>query len=131
MRRTIQRDAVLRVLAHTNQHPTAEWIHQEVRKQLPRISLGTVYRLLNHLVEEGRVRELTLEEGPKRYDAQPGNHQHAICTECGKIVDVPEMVLPQADVEVERKTGYRVSHLSVKWYGQCAECQNKVRPSPR
>jgi Fur family ferric uptake transcriptional regulator/Fur family peroxide stress response transcriptional regulator len=118
------------VLTHTDQHPTAEWIHQEVRKQLPRVSLGTVYRLLNHLVAEGRIRELTLEEGPKRYDGQPGNHQHAICTACGRIVDVPEIIPPEAGAEVERRTGYRVSHLSVKWYGLCAACRHNETLSP-
>lgn len=125
MRRTIQRDAILRILTHTNQHPTAEWIHKEVRKQLPRVSLGTVYRLLNHLVAEGRVSELTLDDGPKRYDGQPGDHQHVVCTACGRIADVPEIVPPEARAEIERWTGFSVLYLSVKWYGLCAECRDK------
>jgi Fe2+ or Zn2+ uptake regulation protein len=122
-RQTRQRAAILRVLEHTKQHPTAEWIHTEVRKEIPSVSLGTVYRLLSILAGEGAVRVIPLEAGPNRYDMGPDQHHHAVCTACGKIADIPDLVPPEARVEIERWTGYSLSELRLEWHGRCPECR--------
>lgn len=124
MRQTRQRAAILRVLHNTNQHPTADWIYAQVRQELPHISLGTVYRLLNALAEEGAVGVLAPDGGPHRYDGRPGPHHHVICTACGRISDVPELISPNAHAEIERWTGYAVSHLHLNWFGLCPTCRN-------
>ncbi len=123
MRQTRQRAAILRALDNTEQHPTAEWIFQQVREDLPHISLGTVYRLLHSLVEEGKIGALALDGGPSRYDGSPGPHHHVVCTSCGHATDVPELLAPEARSEIERWTGYAVSHLQLNWYGLCPACR--------
>ena len=123
MRQTKQRETVLRVLQATDQHPTADWVFNEARKELPRISLGTVYRILHTLAEEGKVSVLTSGNGPSRYDGSPGPHHHAVCTACGRIADAPNLVAPDARPEVEQQTGYVISHLQLGWYGLCPACR--------
>src|SRR5262245_10321608 len=86
LRRTRAREVVLDVVRGTDSHPTAEQVHGLVRRRLPRVSLGTVYRNLRRLVETGLVKELP---GPHaRFDGNATDHHHFTCTECGRIVDV-------------------------------------------
>jgi Fur family peroxide stress response transcriptional regulator len=123
MRQTKQRSAVLRVLTAAEQHPTAEWVYQEVRKEIPDISLGTVYRLLHALEEEGLVHVLMPLAGPKRFDGCPGPHNHLICTACGSILDVPNLLEENAKTEIERWTEYTISHVRLEWFGLCPRCR--------
>src|SRR5688500_2570446 len=86
LRLTGPRRVVLEVVRGTDSHPTAERVHEMVRRRLPRVSLGTVYRNLRLLVETGLVKELP---GPHaRFDGNATDHHHFTCTECGRIVDV-------------------------------------------
>jgi len=125
MRRTKQRATILRVLRGTDQHPTANWIYSEVRKELPHVSLGTVYRTLHALAQEGTIRILTFGDGPHRYDGRPGTHDHIVCTVCGRTADVPQMVAVNARTEIERRTDYTVSSLRLTWHGLCSDCRVK------
>ena len=127
MRQTRQRTAILRALQSTDCHPTADWVYTEVKKDLPRISLGTVYRLLGVLTEEGMVSVLPLGDGAKRYDGQPGPHHHVVCIECGQLNDVPDLVSSDARTEIERRTGYAVSYLRLDWYGLCSVCRASLK----
>jgi len=86
LRLTGPRRLVLEVVRGTEAHPTAESVHRMVRRRLPRVSLGTVYRNLRLLVAEGLVHELP---GPHaRFDGNLERHHHFTCTGCGRIVDV-------------------------------------------
>ena len=87
-----QREAVLNRVMNTNSHPTADWIFDEVRKEFPRISLGTVYRNLNQLVTAGQIREVR-DENLTRYDGNIKPHEHIKCLQCGELFDVN--VLPE------------------------------------
>src|SRR5713226_5080679 len=85
LRLTGPRRVVLDVLRSTESHPTAEWVHRVVRRRLPRVSLGTVYRNLRLLVGEGLVAEI---QGPHaRFDANLEAHHHFTCVRCGRILD--------------------------------------------
>jgi Fe2+ or Zn2+ uptake regulation protein len=123
MRQTKQRAAILRALQSTDCHPTADWVYTEVKKDLPRISLGTVYRLLGALAAEGKVSVLALGDSAKRYDGQPGPHHHVVCTACGQVNDAPDLVSADARTEIERWTGYAISYLRLDWYGLCSVCR--------
>lgn len=129
MRHTKQRAAILAALHSTNQHPTADWVYAEVRKALPHISLGTVYRTLHLLAEEGAIGILPTGRGPHRYDGHPGAHDHIVCTECGRMADVPKIVAANASEEVERWTNFTVSSLQLTWRGLCADCRAQRRAS--
>ena len=74
-----QRELILQILRSTKSHPTATWIFEEARKQMPSISLGTVYRNLAMLKEEGRIREMSVGRGTALYDGDLRNHDHACC----------------------------------------------------
>src|SRR5882724_3587546 len=86
LRLTGPRRVMLDVVRATESHPTAEWVHQMVRRRLPRVSLGTVYRNLRLLVAEGLVNELPGPHG--RFDGNVSDHHHFTCLGCGRITDV-------------------------------------------
>jgi Fe2+ or Zn2+ uptake regulation protein len=123
MRRTRQRAELLRVLQQTDRHPTAEWLLTEVRKALPHAGLATVYRLLGALEEEGRIAVVAADDGPRRYDAGTSPHCHVVCSECGRIADVPDLLGEHGRTEIERWTGYAVAHLRGSWVGLCPACR--------
>ena len=84
---TRQLGAVYDVLAASQDHPTADQVFQRVRRLLPRVSLGTVYRNLDKLRDEGRLRVVRLEGGQAHYDAMTDVHDHFVCESCGAVVD--------------------------------------------
>jgi Fur family peroxide stress response transcriptional regulator len=117
-----QRDLVLRVVRSTRSHPTANWIFEKARKQMSSISLGTVYRNLNLLREEGKIQELNFEEGSRRYDGDLRDHYHVRCTVCGKVEDVPHISPRISSDEIEKLTGYRIHNHCLEFQGICSEC---------
>jgi Fur family peroxide stress response transcriptional regulator len=125
LRLTGPRRVVLEVVRGTDSHPTAERVHEMVRRRLPRVSLGTVYRNLRLLVEQGLVKELP---GPHaRFDGNLSEHHHFTCLDCGRIVDVAGTVTePHARAlcsRVAAEAGLHVSHHRIDFYGRCAECR--------
>ena len=129
MRRTRQRAEVLRVLQATDGHPTAEGIQAEVRKTLPHVSLATIYRQLAALADEGRVALLAADHGPRRYDGSMTPHHHIVCSRCGLIADVPDLVGEHARAEIERWTGFQVDPQRTSWAGLCSSCRPGLRES--
>ena len=123
LRRTKQREAILKVLRGTTSHPTADWIYDEVRKEIPNISLGTVYRNLRLLREGGEILELRLSGAFGRFDGNTDNHYHFRCEKCGRVFDVDEPVDRELDDRVAQKTGFRISHHRLEFRGLCQECQ--------
>ncbi|HSV74901.1 MAG TPA: transcriptional repressor [Chthonomonadales bacterium] len=123
MRVTRQREAVLEALCELRCHPTAEEVHARVRQRLPHVSLGTVYRILASLVADGTAASLSLIDGPRRYDLPGEVHHHLVCSRCGAIDDVPDVVAAEARDAVERATGYAVESLRLKWVGVCPTCR--------
>jgi Fe2+ or Zn2+ uptake regulation protein len=110
LRLTGPRRVILEVLRGTETHPTAEWLHRLVRRRLPRVSLGTVYRTLRLLVAEGLASEIP---GPHaRFDANMAAHHHFTCVRCGRIVDVDgPLAEPQAQaLRVADRRAHRAQH---------------------
>jgi len=126
-RLTRQRKAVLEVVREAKNHPDAAWIYQEVRKRIPRISLGTVYRNLEALVEEGHLIPITRAGEATRYDANTHPHLHLVCEGCGALVDLevglPDLLTPlrlaHPDLEVRS--------VEVTYRGLCPECRRSLR----
>jgi Fe2+ or Zn2+ uptake regulation protein len=122
-RMTRQRAIVLEELSRTSEHPKADEIYQMVRKRLPHISFGTVYRCLKLLQELGFVRELNFGKSFSRFEANAENHQHFTCTACGKVMDIDEpLAVTTAGVEVGGKK-MKVTDYRLEFYGLCRECQ--------
>lgn len=121
-RMTRQREIVLDELSKTREHPKADEIYQMVRKKLPHISFGTVYRNLRLLKELGLVRELSYGKNFSRYEAFFENHQHFTCRVCGRVMDIDEpLAVSTAGVAVGGEK-MDVDDFRVEFYGTCADC---------
>lgn len=126
IRKTKQREVILSVLRSTDTHPTADWIYQEVRKILPSISLGTVYRNLRTLVESGVAMELSFGSTYSRFDGNPENHYHFVCEQCGRIYDVEMPVDSHLEEKVAEVTGHEVNQHRLEFYGVCKACKKEL-----
>lgn len=123
IRQTKQRQAVLEVLRSTRSHPDAAWIFQEVRRVLPSISLGTVYRALDTLAHEGVI--VTIEGAGERtrYDYKHADHHHAVCRSCNAIFDVDPEVAPVRPDQGRLPAGFQVTAVVLEFHGLCESCQ--------
>jgi len=126
-RETKQREAILRVLRNTKAHPTADQIYDEVRKEIPNISKGTVYRNLQVLQEDGAVTELNLNGTLSRFEAKQASHYHFRCEQCGRVFDLDEPVNNELDERVSKRTGFTVSYHQTEFRGLCSDCQQKSK----
>ncbi|WP_320006941.1 Fur family transcriptional regulator [Maridesulfovibrio sp.] len=123
-RRSKQRELILEELKGLTCHPTADELYERVRKRLPNISLGTVYRNLELLAENGII--LKIETGGKnRFDGYAEPHPHIRCVQCGKVDDVMEEVNAPA-IGASAARGYEVKGCSIEYFGFCPECLSKV-----
>lgn len=124
---TNQRLAILDVLRNINTHPTAEEIYDRVKSQIPDISLGTVYRTLNVLEELGLLQQISCDESQSRYDANVEKHYHAICLECGRVLDVSGDLLDDLEERFFVETGFTITEHRLELYGYCKECNLKKK----
>jgi len=125
-RSTRQRRLIREVVSGTDSHPTAEWVYAEVRRNIPKISLGTVYRNLQVLVAEGRLRSWT-RGGRTRYDADLAPHDHFYCDRCGLLLDLPRSTETSAVERRLRARGYLVSERVLEFHGLCRRCRRGTK----
>ncbi|MFD1040099.1 peroxide-responsive transcriptional repressor PerR [Virgibacillus byunsanensis] len=125
VRITPQRHAVLDYLLNSMTHPTADEIYKALEGKFPNMSVATVYNNLRVLREIGLVRELTYGDASSRFDCNTSEHYHAICQECGKIVDFHYPTLDEVESLAEQVTGFDVSHHRMEIYGKCEACQTR------
>jgi len=121
---TPQRLAVLATLQDRRDHPTAEMIFQEVRRQLPAISFNTVYKTLEVFYRHGLVIKVNPLHEVARYDGDTQHHAHLVCRSCHRILDVPwePAALPLLPGDLG---GFQVEHRSLTLWGLCPQCQQK------
>ena len=124
-RETKQREAILRVLMNTKSHPTADLIYEEVKKEIPNISKGTVYRNLKVLQESRQVSELNLNDTISRFEVKQDSHYHFRCEKCGRVSDIDMPVDRELDRQVEKRTGLKVAYHQLEFRGLCKDCQKK------
>ncbi len=122
---TDQRRIILEELRKVNTHPTANDVYDMVRKRLPRISLGTVYRNLEILSEIGAIQKLELAGNQKRFDGTVENHYHVRCLGCGRVEDVPVGPLPALDKALKGVSDYKVFWHRLEFMGLCPRCQEE------
>ncbi len=122
MRMTPQRRVILEELRKVNDHPAADEIYRRVRKRLPKISLGTVYRNLEVLCELGKIQRLELSGSTKRYDGVPTKHYHIRCVECGRVDDAPIAPLNQLEDDLYGTTVYEIIGHNLEFTGLCPQC---------
>lgn len=96
---------------------------KRLRKEIPNISKGTVYRNLKVLQETGQITELNLSGTISRFEARQGNHYHFRCERCDRVFDVDEPVYKELDRRVAERTGLKSSYHQLEFRGLCHECQ--------
>ena len=126
-RKSSQRDAILRVVKNTNSHPGADWIYEQVKKEIPNISMGTIYRNLRFLVDTGEVKEINIPSIPSRFDGSINDHHHLLCENCGRIFDLDESVDFDMKARIFEKTGFKTKVQHLKFIGLCADCQKEQK----
>lgn len=123
LRVTPQRFSIYANLLARTDHPTAETLLQELNQDAPTLSQATVYLSLKTLRDVGLIREVLLEEGVCRYDANVAPHHHFCCNHCGEIEDIPWDALK--DIRVTNlRSGLQVDRYEVTVYGQCDRCNS-------
>jgi Fur family ferric uptake transcriptional regulator len=125
-RNTPQRRVVLEELRHLKSHPTAAELYAIVRRRLPRISLGTVYRNLEVLHEDGMIRKMEFAGAESRFDGTLDRHDHVRCTECGRIEDIYPSSPDQALHSPAELAGYQVEGYRLEYFGSCPSCRMKT-----
>jgi Fur family peroxide stress response transcriptional regulator len=129
MRITLQRLAVCKLLAESDQHPTAAMIYSELHPQFTSLSLATVYNTLDTLVSLGAVNILGhAGDDHAHYDADTDPHINLACVKCHHIVDIPSEHVHQLDSEISQASGYKLLGARVLYYGLCPACQNQTIP---
>lgn len=124
-RMTKQRAVILEVLRSVHSHPTADEIYGMVRKKLPRISLGTVYRNLELLTNAGEITRLDRAGIQKHFDGNTMPHHHVRCKQCGKIGDIfPPAAVPA--MSSIRSEDFTIHDMEVEFVGLCRDCEKKA-----
>ena len=116
-------EEILTAVTELQRHPTAEQVFMEMKKEHPSIAIGTVYKHLNALVEEGLLHRITESGSPDRYD-RTERHDHLICSRCGKIEDV---CLSDMQSQIERVLGREILSYDLKIRYICPTCKEKEK----
>jgi len=122
-RNTKQRRVILEELEMVKTHPTASELYELVRKRLPRISLGTVYRNLEQMAVVGKIQKL---EGGReaRFDAELHDHTHVRCIECGRMDDLEDQLTVNIDSAAINQDGWEIKDHRIEFLGRCPSCRN-------
>lgn len=124
-RTTIQKELVLDAVNHLHNHATADEVYEMIHSTYPHISKGTVYRNLNCLVEEGKIRKLEIPDGPDRFDHICTPHYHIHCCKCGRAFDVDMDVVSGLMDRVKDKHGFDFLDYDIIFKGICPDCRKK------
>lgn len=122
MRYSKQRDEVLNAVLNSTMHPTARMVYDDVKRIIPNISLGTVYRNLGTLVCDGLIKRIPIEDGNDRFDKTLENHNHIYCTCCGMVEDIASVILEENFKNIEDETGFKITDCNFNIKGICKNC---------
>lgn len=121
-----KRNAILECLRQTDLHPSAETLYQMLQEKNPDISLATVYRNLARFKNEGTITSIGSVNGIERFDAITEPHVHFICSCCSRVMDLPQMEMPETLCsQISEKTGAQVESCQLVFTGICRECREK------
>ncbi|MGN0994744.1 MAG: transcriptional repressor [Butyricicoccus sp.] len=124
-RNTIQCALVLEAVNKLKCHATADEIYQEIKKDHPHISRGTVYRNLQRLCETGEIRKREIPGEADRFDHLCHDHYHARCVKCGRVFDVDMEYMTGLEKTIKDTHGFVFTGHDIVFQGICAECQEK------
>lgn len=130
IRLTTQRQVILEELSKVKTHPTASELYDMVRKRLPRIGLGTVYRNLELMAENGLILKIEVGGTQKRFDATTEDHYHIRCSLCGRVDDIDVPVMEELATQAANSSAYLILGHHVEFTGICSVCQQQRQDTP-
>jgi Fur family transcriptional regulator, ferric uptake regulator len=123
---TEQREIVLSILLHAQEHLTAEEVYNEIKKghKDSNIGIATVYRALSFLEEVDLITSITFGTDGKKYESNAkSHHDHLICTDCGKIIEFIDDEIEKRQDKIAKKNKFKITSHSMQLYGVCETCQ--------
>jgi len=124
-RKSQQRERILEILKETKSHPTADWVYMKLKEEIPELSLGTVYRNLKVLMEQGHIQKLPLGSTFDRFEAKIAPHYHLVCEKCGLVEDFEMPHYSTINSQAEKMSAFKISRHRIDFFGLCEKCQNK------
>ncbi len=124
-RNTIQKKLVLETVQQLQRHITADEVYQTILKKHPKIGKGTVYRNLNILVEEGKIRKIEIPNGSDFYDFTLKNHYHVRCLKCQNLFDVDMDEIDNIYHLIHDTHGFKFLDYDILFKGICPNCSKK------
>lgn len=121
-----QRNSIKAFLINRTDHPTANTIYQELRKEYPNISLGTIYRNLNLMCSLGEIRRISCGEESDRFDGNAASHYHHICKKCGAVHDIPMQMIDSISALAQNFTEHEIIEHETYFYGICKDCKERI-----
>lgn len=118
-----QRESIKEFLMTRTDHPTADTVYENIRRQYPNISLGTVYRNLSLLSEIGEILKISTGTGPDRFDANTAPHYHFICKSCGSVIDLSIESIEHINTLASQNFPGQIEGHCTYFYGTCCNCK--------
>jgi len=123
-RQSRQRQRTLELLRETDSHPSVDWLYERLKKEFPKLSLGTVYRNLAILMQQGLVQKIHFGSTFDRFEANPQPHYHLICEHCGNIEDFRLPIYDEINRKARTETPFNIRRHMIEFYGTCLDCEN-------
>jgi Fur family transcriptional regulator, peroxide stress response regulator len=124
-KRSRQRERILELLKSTDTHPTAGWVYDRLKQEFKDLSMGTVYRNLNILLDQGQVTKIDFGSTFDRFDGNVDPHYHFLCEGCKAILDLPMAVDESLNQKVNTVTGYKTRSHRIEFFGKCNQCASR------
>lgn len=119
---THQRMVIYRAIASSDSHLTPESVYEQVKREIPSIGLGTVYKNIHTFTEAGLLREVNVLHDSLRLDANLGNHHHFVCLRCKSVTDIPEKDVAPLRLKHPLPNGYVLQRATAELLGVCSSC---------
>ncbi len=117
-----QRECILKNLQSRRDHPTADMVYESVQVEEPNISLGTVYRNLSFLAENGQILKISTGIGPDHFDGFTEAHNHFVCRKCGRVLDLDYVADEKIIAEASKNFNGEIKGYDLQFYGTCEDC---------
>ena len=117
-----QRECILKNLQSRRDHPTADMVYESVQVEEPNISLGTVYRNLSFLAENGQILKISTGIGPDHFDGFTEAHNHFVCRKCGRVLDLDYVADKKIITDASKNFNGEIEGYDLQFYGTCEDC---------
>ena len=117
-----QRECILKNLQSRRDHPTADMVYESVQIEEPNISLGTVYRNLSFLTENGQILKISTGTGPDHFDGFTEAHNHFVCRKCGRVLDLDYVADEKIIAYASKNFNGEIKGYDLQFYGTCEDC---------